>query len=60
LDPLIASSWWPPILQIALGGLIGAAGAITGEDFRSGRSQIQGSLGAKHRNDVGHRQSFDP
>jgi hypothetical protein len=32
---MIASSWWPPILQTALGSLIGAAGAITGSAFGS-------------------------
>jgi hypothetical protein len=30
MDPMIASYWWPPILQTALGALIGAADAITG------------------------------
>ncbi len=35
MGPMIASSWWPPILQTALGGLIGAAGAIAGGAFGS-------------------------
>src|ERR1700675_3801997 len=32
---LLASTWWPPILQTAIGGLIGAFGAIAGGAFGS-------------------------
>jgi hypothetical protein len=35
MGPIIASSWWPPILQTALGGMIGAVGAIAGGAFGS-------------------------
>jgi hypothetical protein len=35
MSPIIASAWWPPILQTALGGLIGTAGAIAGGAFGS-------------------------
>jgi hypothetical protein len=35
MGAIIASSWWPPMLQTALGGLIGAAGAIAGGAFGS-------------------------
>ena len=31
--PLLCSSWWAPILQTAIGALIGAAGAIAGGAF---------------------------
>jgi len=29
------NEWWPPILQTAIGGLIGAVGAIFGGAFGS-------------------------
>jgi hypothetical protein len=32
---LLGSAWWPPILQTAIGGLIGAFGAIAGGSFGS-------------------------
>jgi hypothetical protein len=33
--PILASSWWAPILQTAIGGAIGAGGAIAGGAFGS-------------------------
>jgi hypothetical protein len=33
--PIIASAWWAPVLQTAIGALIGATGAIAGGAFGS-------------------------
>jgi len=35
MSPILASSWWAPILQTAIGGVIGAGGAIAGGAFGS-------------------------
>ena len=35
MNALLGSAWWAPILQTAIGGLIGAAGAIVGGAFGS-------------------------